>query len=139
MAGLAAFKRIIVLRCVKSAASVATKSFVGSTFVLIWDRKFLQVVLTPWTLHYGKYWKRFHTLEFGTIKRNQLDIECVLFSQHKSFLHSFLVLHVWGKCPKPLGPISSSWRISDEVINAIDLLHLFSTEKIHKLPCGTSS
>lgn len=139
MADLIAFKGITVLRCVKSVASVATISFVWSTFLLIWDRKFLQVVLTPQTLHCGKYWNHFHTLEFGTIKRNQLDIECVLFSQHKSFLYNCLFLHVWGKGPKLLGLISSSWRISDEVINTIELLHLFSIEKIHKLPCGTSS
>lgn len=86
-----------LLQCFKSVASVATKSCVWSTLSLIWDGKFLQVVLTSQTFHCGKDRNLFHTLEFGTLRRNQLDKEFVSFSQHKSFLQNCLVFACVGK------------------------------------------
>ena len=47
-------------------------------------------------------------------------------------------MHVWEKSPRILGAITSSWRVSDEEINKIELLPLFNTQKIHKLPSDTS-
>lgn len=124
-----------LLQSLQSAASAVTKILGRSTLSLIWDRKFLRVVLTSQTFHCGKDWNLLHTLEFGT-KRNQSDIEFVPFSQHKSFLQNCLV----SACVRKMSQISGAsffhWRVSREVTNCIERLPLCCTQKIHKLPSG---
>lgn len=124
MVGLTVFKEL--LQCLNSVASVATKSFVWSTLSLIWDGKFLQVVLTSRTFHCDKDQNLFHTLEVGTIKQNHLHIEFVFFSQHKSFVQNCLFFACVRKRSQTLGTNFFHLKSNSEVINRIELRHLLS-------------
>lgn len=120
---LTVFKEL--LQYLKSVASVATKSFVCSTLSLIWDKKFLQVVLTSQTFHSDKDWNIFHTLEFGTIKHNHLDIEFYSFLNINPSCRTLFFVYV-RKRSQTSGINFFHWKSNSEVINKIELRHLLS-------------